>query len=71
MGGGKESWPVLLFKGTDEEFLSQMVNMLLNIKLNGTENYKLIFVFDLFGNVLSFISQATFSGKINGRTSKI
>lgn len=42
----------LLFRGTDEEFLSQTVNMLLNIKLNETENYKRIFVFDLFGNVL-------------------
>lgn len=42
----------LSYRGTDEEFLSQMVNMLLNIKLNETENYKLVFVFDLFGNVL-------------------
>lgn len=43
---------VLLFKGTDEEFPSQIVNMLLNIKLNETENYKLISIFDLFDNVL-------------------
>ena len=43
---------VLLFKGTYEEFPSQIVNMLLNIKLNETENYKLISIFDLFGNVL-------------------
>lgn len=43
---------VLLFKGTDEEFPSQIVNMLLNIKLNETENYKLISIFDLFGNIL-------------------
>lgn len=43
---------VLLFKGTDEEFRSQMGNMLLSLKLNETESYKLIFVFDLFGNVL-------------------
>ena len=43
---------VLLFKGIDEEFPSQIVNMLLNIKLNGTENYNLISMFDLSGNVL-------------------
>ena len=43
---------VLLFKRTDEEFPSQIVNMLLNIKLNETENYKLISIFDLFGNIL-------------------
>lgn len=42
---------VLFFRGTDEEFISKMVNILLNIKLNETENYKLTFVFDLFGNV--------------------
>lgn len=43
---------VLLFKGTNEEFHSQMGNALLSLKLNETESYKLIFVFDLFGNVL-------------------
>lgn len=54
MHGGSEKVvvSVLLSKGIDEEFLSQMFNMLLNIKLNETENYKLISVFDLFGNVL-------------------
>lgn len=54
MHGGSEKVVVcvLLSKGIDEEFLSQMFNMLLNIKLNETENYKLISVFDLFGNVL-------------------
>ena len=54
MGGGSEKVMVCvsLFKGIDEEFLSQMFNMLLNIKLNESENYKLISVLDLFGNVL-------------------
>lgn len=53
MGGDleRDHGRVLLFKGTDGELIFQMVKILLNIKLNETENYKLICMFDLFGSV--------------------
>ena len=53
MGGDleRDHGRVLLFKGNDGELIFQMVKILLNIKLNETENYKLICMFDLFGSV--------------------
>ena len=53
MGGDleRDHGRVLLFKGNDGELIFQMVKILLNIKLNETENCKLICMFDLFGSV--------------------
>ncbi|XP_008070859.1 probable D-tyrosyl-tRNA(Tyr) deacylase 2 isoform X2 [Carlito syrichta] len=57
---------VCFFKGADKELLHKMVNTLLNVKLNETENGKHVSILDLPGDIL-IIPQATLGGRVKGR----